>query len=155
MLSLQAVMALRQLSDRNIVHADIKGENMIISTDGVLKVIDLGLAMIDGGMIGHGGGTDDYIPEETYDYGISTSKRDVYALGVTLAKLLDDVDPTEEGFDWASCELVDFMGGCFEEKMEQRYSVDQLEMVSFGRGRKARTDTYLSIPASICPGAHR
>lgn len=119
-------MALRQLYSKGIIHMDIKPDNILISTDGVLKVVDLGLANIDGGMVGTGGGTDGYVPPEADEQGVNTFKRDVFALGMALAAM---VFP-DRMRHWCSRDLNDFLAGCVKEDMHERSSVDQLERVS-------------------------
>lgn len=94
----QLVSALRRLQRMEIVHGDLKPENIMISADGRLKLIDLGGA--DGAGIRehlklgtHPGeeappGTRDYSAPE-YFFGDSPSHRsDIFSLGVIAYELL-------------------------------------------------------------------
>lgn len=146
-------MALRQLSSNGIIHADIKEENILISKDGVLKVIDFGLAIIDGGMVAPGGGTEGFVSPEV-EQGVNTFKRDVFAVGMTLDGLLY----ADGSRDWHTHDLLSFMQGCTEDDMYGRYSVDELEMVSHRIERQTAGKEYPLIcifTASAHPGTHR
>ncbi len=101
----QIVSALKRASDFNIVHRDVKPENVLIDSSGVLKVVDFGLArIIDAGESSTWGetsltrtglalGTPLYMsPEQARGQKID-SRSDVYSLGVTAYRLLTGVVP--------------------------------------------------------------
>ncbi|KQS59757.1 penicillin-binding protein [Geodermatophilus sp. Leaf369] len=82
-----------------IVHRDVKPENVLISTDGQVKVADFGLARAVAGT-GHtshtGGvliGTVAYLSPEQLERGKSDARSDVYAAGVVLYELLTGHPP--------------------------------------------------------------
>lgn len=82
-----------------IVHRDVKPENVLISTDGQVKVADFGLARAVAGT-GHtshtGGvliGTVAYLSPEQLERGRSDARSDVYAAGVVLYELLTGHPP--------------------------------------------------------------
>ena len=80
-----------------IVHRDIKPENIMFADDGTVKVLDMGLAKIDGDprMNSYSRtisftslGTEQYMPpEQAIDASSCDSRADVYSLGITLYQL--------------------------------------------------------------------
>jgi len=78
-------------NDYGVVHCDIKPENLMINTDGVVKITDLGLChvfhYIDGFMTApdHVHGTPAYIsPEQVFGDIELDCRADIYSLGATL-----------------------------------------------------------------------
>ncbi len=81
--------ALAFIHAKQIVHHDIKPDNILMSEMGVVKVSDFGIANI-------GGGTRAYMSPEalTYDdQAVGDPRVDIYALGVTLMELLTGENP--------------------------------------------------------------
>lgn len=83
----QLLEALVALHAHQIVHRDVKPENIMIDGDGDVKLIDLGLARIMEDGKRHDTtvkGTRDYAPPEQYGFAQSDCRVDIYAAGVTL-----------------------------------------------------------------------
>lgn len=83
----QLLEALAVLHAHQIVHRDVKPENIMIDEEGNVKLIDLELARMD--LEGKRGdttvkGTRDYAPPEQYGFAQSDCRVDIYAAGVTL-----------------------------------------------------------------------
>ena len=93
-LLIQACKALQVVHDHGVVHRDVKPDNFFLVKDGVLKVMDFGIAkrqsaskgLTRAGMMA---GTPQYIaPEQASDFGNVTHLADLYALGCIAYRML-------------------------------------------------------------------
>ncbi len=93
----QAAVGLEHAFQASLVHRDIKPSNLMLTTDGSVKILDLGLALLpetgEAGRelttTGQAMGTLDYMaPEQGGDSHEVDIRADIYALGATLYKLL-------------------------------------------------------------------
>jgi serine/threonine protein kinase len=93
--------AVQYAHDREVIHRDLKPHNILVSTDGMPKLLDFGIAKIlKQNFDGPRGITSDFEPQteeyaspEQLDNASSTTRSDVYALGVLLYELLTDQLP--------------------------------------------------------------
>jgi len=92
----QIASALAVAHERGIVHRDVKPENVYLTREGVVKLLDFGLARTtDGRMSGAGteGGTVAYMSPEQARGARADQRSDVWALGVILFELLAGARP--------------------------------------------------------------
>ncbi|MEM1423347.1 MAG: serine/threonine-protein kinase, partial [Planctomycetota bacterium] len=80
----QTAEGLGAMHDAGFVHADMKPNNIVITDDGSVKIIDLGQACPIGTIKERIQGTPDYIAPEQVHRREITPKTDVYNLGATM-----------------------------------------------------------------------
>ncbi len=104
--TLQVAEALEHAFHRDVVHRDIKPSNVLITPDGNVKLVDMGLARLhqvesgDGDLTASGVtlGTFDYIsPEQARDPRSADVRSDLYSLGCTLYFMLTGQPPFPDG----------------------------------------------------------
>ncbi|MCC7422164.1 MAG: serine/threonine protein kinase [Planctomycetaceae bacterium] len=90
----QAALGLAHAHSHHLVHRDVKPSNLMISLEGRVVILDLGLAHCpeaSGNDITQSGwifGTPDYISPEQAEGGTTDCRCDIYSLGATLYRLL-------------------------------------------------------------------
>ncbi len=103
--AIQTTLALNHMHASGVIHRDIKPSNIIVSDDGRVKIVDLGLArrdspdsVCDVTVAGSILGTFDYIaPEQARDARQADIRSDIYSLGCTMYHMLTGQPPYPEG----------------------------------------------------------
>jgi serine/threonine protein kinase len=103
----EVATALDHAHCRGVIHRDLKPSNIMVTTNDHAKVLDLGLAILEGeiatdhtvvGGQGYVVGTMDYIaPEQSEDAAKVDARSDIYALGGTLYFALTGQPPFPGG----------------------------------------------------------
>lgn len=96
-IGVQIAQGMQAAHDNNIIHRDIKPQNIIISKEGKVKVTDFGIAKAatSNTITSNAMGSVHYISPEQARGGYSDEKSDIYSLGVTLYEMLAGVVPFE------------------------------------------------------------
>ena len=98
--AVQAAAGLQHAHEKGVAHRDIKPANLLVGRDGIVKILDLGLAQFfedSGTGLARGSGvvmgTTDYIAPEQLMGGVADHRADIYNLGATLYHLLTGQPP--------------------------------------------------------------
>lgn len=94
-IAIQVAQGIAAAHEQQIVHRDIKPQNMIISKDGKVKVADFGIARAVTGQTTTVAamGSVHYISPEQARGGYSDSRSDIYSLGITMYEMVTGYVP--------------------------------------------------------------
>ncbi len=100
----QVAQALQRANERGIVHRDVKPQNLMITTNGTVKVLDFGIARVralpsltQSGFVG----SPYYIsPEQAMGENVDI-RSDIYSLGVALYEMLTNSLPFDANTPWS------------------------------------------------------
>lgn len=157
--------ALSQTHRLGIIHRDINPDNIMISNDGVLKIIDFGIAR----MLKEGSpqdtsllGTAEYAPPEQFGFSQTDIRADIYSVGIVMGELLtgellppDSLRERSYSFGKLGC----IIRKCIKIDPRQRFqTVQQLQravatpqsLQTFPQNRQAKASSGITI--SWLPG---
>jgi eukaryotic-like serine/threonine-protein kinase len=92
--------ALNYAHSRGVIHRDIKPSNILLTQDGDVRIIDFGIALIDGSEISRIegiAGSPSYMSPEQVQSQELTNRSDLYSLGAVMYELLTGVRPFRAG----------------------------------------------------------
>ena len=95
-LARQAADGLAKAHERGIVHRDVKPANLMVTVDGVVKILDFGIAKLSDVTLTRTGaqpGTLPYMSPEQLGEGTVDARTDVWSLGVVLYEMLAGARP--------------------------------------------------------------
>ena len=101
-IAVQAARGLAHLHEHGVVHRDVKPSNLMLTSDGTVRILDFGLALTSEATGRPNGrltgitylGTHDYMaPEQWVDPTTVTAKVDCYGLGCVLYQMLSGQPP--------------------------------------------------------------
>jgi predicted Ser/Thr protein kinase len=102
-MALEIASALGAAHAAGVIHRDLKPENVLITSDGRIKIVDFGIAQIEGPeatrltRAGAMLGTPAYMAPEQLLGGTVDARADLYAVGVVLSEMLTGRHPLRGG----------------------------------------------------------
>jgi formylglycine-generating enzyme required for sulfatase activity/serine/threonine protein kinase len=126
-LTCQLCDGLEMAHDAGIIHRDIKPANILLTTDGLPKLTDFGLARQDTGdtgqtMAGAVLGTLDFMPpEQRRDATETDARSDLWALAATLYQMVTGEPPRVIDLDAVPQELRSCLAQALKQKQDARF----------------------------------
>jgi predicted Ser/Thr protein kinase len=129
--------ALSAAHDAGVIHRDLKPENVLIKADGSVKVVDFGIAQMEGANVsrltrtGFALGTPAYMAPEQLLGSQVDPRADVYAWGVVLSEMLHGRHPLDRTASGAPPERLEgpfttIIGRCLQADPTARPSAREL-----------------------------
>lgn len=135
-----------------IYHRDLKPDNVMITDDGVLRIIDFGLACLAQQVRQHQDicGTPFYMSPEEINGEELDGRADIYALGVLLHELLTGKLPFGDGGDSPPEDFLHYVPVCSQELPEELRAVLQRAMATDRKLRWSDVSLFADVFCSVC-----
>lgn len=170
-IAIQIAQGMEAAHDNQIIHRDIKPQNIIISRDGKVKVTDFGIAKASNSntITSNAMGSVHYLSPEQARGGYSDEKSDIYSLGVTIYEMLSGKVPFA-GDNNVSVALLHIQGEamplreleeniplsvdkivqkCMQKRPERRYHSASELIVDLKRSLTNPNGDFVQIPAFV------
>jgi predicted Ser/Thr protein kinase len=132
-IAIEMASALGAAHDAGVIHRDLKPENVLIKADGRIKIVDFGIAQIEGPestrltRAGAMLGTPAYMAPEQLLGGQVDARADLYAVGVVLSEMLTGRHPLRadggrSGTKTPTSAFAGVMARCMQADPELRFS---------------------------------
>lgn len=98
-LAIQIAEGLKAAQAAGLIHRDIKPGNILLDSEGNVKIVDFGLALVTKGGQATASeiwATPYYVPPEAIEFGVEDFRSDMYAFGATLYHALAGKPPCNE-----------------------------------------------------------
>jgi serine/threonine protein kinase len=160
--ALQILDALDHIHKNGIIYRDLKPQNIMVTTDNRIKLIDFGIARFykagkrkDTVLAG----TPGYAPPEQYGQGQTDIRTDIYSLGASLYFMITGGHPPEERFDMelpdeyrsrCSPELRAALKKAMKERPEERFQTVDEFRESLTPRHERKKEASLILATIIC-----
>src|SRR5258705_9748128 len=132
--------ALCAAHDAGVVHRDLKPENVLITAGGAVKVVDFGIAHVEGltsarlTLPGAAVGTPAYMPPEQLLGAATDVRADIYAFGIVLTEMLTGFHPFTPGRRPMPVSASDIAWRCIQTDPGARYQSARDLLAALERG---------------------
>lgn len=103
--ALQIAQGLQKAHAQNIIHRDVKPANVMVTDDGIVKLLDFGLAKSQGAALTKPGtimGTVSYMSPEQAQSQFLDRRTDMWSLGVVMYEMLTGISPFKKNNEAAT-----------------------------------------------------
>ena len=147
-LSKQICRGLRYAHNNNIIHRDIKPQNVLLEKNGVVRLSDFGIAKIFSGtnitMTGSAVGTPEYMSPEQAQGAKLDAQTDIYSLGIVIYEMLTRKPPFT-GNSAMSVAYKQVHELPLPPSLKRKDTPKRLELIVLKAIKKAKKDRYSSI----------
>ena len=166
-IAIQVAEGLSKAHEKNIIHRDIKPANIFITSDGVIKILDFGLAKVKGQTqltkMGSTAGTVDYMSPEQARGEIVDHRTDIWSVGILLYEMITGKAPFKGDYEQAitysiineepepvtglrtgvQMELENIVNKCLDKNPSNRYQHANELIVDLRRMKKFQSQSHI------------